>query len=267
MVSEQTSYPNPRQTVFYDIGEEANQYVKWAFSRLRYISSTIQEMIKQDGNWLDFVQELYAAGYLAWQQHLTVQQTRNYAQRRIRLFFKHYGYRQRRFTYFRQEIPFSMLPVAYTENNFADGELSKPEQDPENGFQPDTFTLRHTEEQILSVLRRHPNGVTRYIMSVRLGVGLKEAQRYLDKLTKDNKIARVERELWRAGRISPLYFIAGAAIPQRQIRTEYYKSIWEAYFVEHKSRHRIQKETGHNYYTILKAIAAAPPELAASNRE
>ena len=62
MVNEQTSRLNPRQTVFYDIGEEANQYVKWAFSRLRYISSTIREMIKQDGNWLDLVQELYAAG-------------------------------------------------------------------------------------------------------------------------------------------------------------------------------------------------------------
>jgi hypothetical protein len=263
MASEQSSYSNPRQTVFYDIGEEANQYVKWAFSRLRYISSTIQEMIKKDGSWMDLVQELHAVGYDSWQQNLTVQQTRNYAGRRIRLFFKHYGYRYHRFTYFRQEIPLSMLPQHCPEDRFADYELDKPEQD----FQEDAVTLRHMEKRVLSTLRRNPNGVNRYIMSKRLGVGLKEAQRYLDKLVKDNEIVRVERECWHGGRTSALYFIAGEAVPQRLIRTEYYKSIWEAYFVEHKSRSQIQRETHHHYYTILKAIEAAPPELAASNRE
>jgi hypothetical protein len=153
-----------------------------------------------------------------------------------------------------------MLPSLCPEDYVADSELDKPERD----FQEDAVTLRHMEKRVLSVLRRHPNGVNRYLMSKRLGVGLNEAQRYLDKLVKDNKIVRVGREFWRGGRISPLYFIAGAAIPQRLIRTEYYKSIWEAYFVEHKSRHRIQQETGHNYYTILRAIEAAPPDLAAS---
>ena len=240
----------------YDIGE-ANQYVKWAFSRLRYVPSTIKDMIKQDGIWLDLVQELYAVGYDSWIHNLTLQQTRNYAQRRIRLFFKHYGYREHHFTLFRQEIPFALFSARCHDNDVAEYILDNPRP----AYLPDSVTLRHMEERVLSLLKRHPAGVNRYIMSKRLGVDLKEAQRCLDKLVEENKIARVEREVYHGSRITPLYFIAGYAIPQGSIRTEVNEAIRYAYFVERKTRYQIQKETGRNYYTILRAIAAAPPEL------
>ena len=260
---------NTITNAFVDVGE-ANQHVKWAFSRMRYITATIRDMLKRDEVWPDLAQEIYAAAYECYKRNLDAQQTRNLTQSRIRFFFKNYGYREHRFTVFKQEVPFSVFSSQFHD----DGDVyeyimenvrtkhSKREHD------PDSCTLRHMEEKIFATLRRHPQGVNRYIMSRRLGLEVQETQHYLDKLIAENRIVCVERDNCKgtrvSSRISPIYFVAGGEIPQRSIRNEVAEAIRHAYFVEHKTRHQIHKETGRNYWTILRAVATVSAELIGS---
>ena len=239
----------------YDIGK-ANQHVRWAFSRLHFMPSHVKEMLKQDDVWRDLVQELYFVAYDSWKQNFTIKETRNYAGRRIRQFFKNYGYREYRWTIIRQDIPFSVLP------SYEEKALNESEPEPEKDFRTDIATDNHMEERIISILRNQPKGIDRHTISVKLGIQVKETRRYLDKLVKEGKVVEAARESWRSTSISPLYFIAGSVIPeQSKVRSDFYKAIWHAYFVEGKSKYRIRKETGRDPEAITKAIKAAPPEL------
>lgn len=257
------------EKITYDVGP-ANQHVKWAFSRLRYVTATIRDMLKKDDVWPDLVQEIYAAAYECYKRNLTAQQTRNLTQSRIRFFFKHYGYGQHRFTVLKQEIPFSVFSSQFHDDGEAYEYIIENVKAKHSirDHDPDSCTLRHMEGKIFTTLKRNPQGINRYIMSKRLGLEVQETQHYLDKLVAESKIVRVERDNQKgtrvSSRISPIYFIAGTEIPQRSIRNEVIEAIRYAYFMEHKTRHQIHKETGRNYYTILRAVETASPELVGS---
>lgn len=228
--------------------EEANDHARWCLSRLRFMSCLLKDQIRQDSLWDDFIQELYATAYDAWQQKMTIVETRRYAGRQIHAFLKSYGYKAYRNTYIKQENAFSGV---FQDWQVTD--LPAPERPLHKSFDYDVGL----KESILRNLSNHPQGMTRSRLSMNLEAPVKEIQRFLDSLLKEGRVIEVKREVW-DGHISPLYLIAGTRIPeQRNIHTDMYERIRRAYFVEGKSMNWIALEYHHGWSTVLKAIRSA----------
>ena len=105
----------------YDLGE-AEDHARWTFCRLQFISCLLKDQIRQDSLWDDFIQELYTAAYDAWQQQMTMPETRRYASRRIHAFLKSYGYKAYRNSYVRNETPFAAAFPDWLVENLADAD-------------------------------------------------------------------------------------------------------------------------------------------------
>ncbi len=245
----------------YELGE-ADTHVKWTFSRLRFMSSILKDKLRKDGIWEDFLQELYATGFNAWQRGMDMAETRRYAGRQIHNFFKGYGYKAYRNSYVRWENCFSAMFADWQVSNLAAEEAA-----PNNLMGKDTAGDNHLQEQIVSALKRRPEGMTRADLSMFLEVPVREIQERLDSLLKEKQIVEVIREAWE-GRISPLYLIAGAKIPeQKPVRTERYERIRQAYFEERRSISSIAREYHHSFHTIYRAIRSAPVPVAFERKE
>ncbi len=238
--------------MYYDL-KEANRHAKWCFSRLHFMSCIVKDRLRRDCLWDDFIQELYITAYSAWQQDLDIRETRNYAGRRIRAFFQKYGYREYRNTYARQEFPLSVVLA-----NWQEEVLSKAGIRVNPFFRTSETTEAYMEGRILSALKRSNTGLPQSTIAHLLQVPVKEAQYYLEKLVKENKIIMVERESWCGCTTTPLYYLTGAvtAVPKK-VRTEIYEKIRRAYFVEGKKKYQIAAELHHDYNTVCKAIGSA----------
>jgi len=114
----------------------------------------------------------------------------------------------------------------------------------------------HLDERILELLRENPKGLTRSGLSKHLLVFVREVNWYLDQLLKDQQVIAVRRERITRGRQwTPLFFIAGADIPeQKNIVAERDERIRQAYFTEGWSIRRIIRELHHDKRIIRRAI-------------
>ena len=237
--------------MYYELGA-ADTHVKWCFSRLRFMSSILKDKLKKDNIWEDFLQELHVSGYLAWQQEMSMEETRRYAQRQIHAFFKEYGYRRYRNSYIKLEQSFSAVFADWQERNLSEMECSVE-------VWPDSAGDNHIKEHILSILKRKPEGITRAELTGYLEVSVKELQVHLDSLLKEKRIVQVEREGYGGYPPTPLLFIAGARIPeQKPVRTAIFAEIRRLYFEERKTTKQIAQERHHSLRTIGKAIHSVP---------
>ena len=241
--------------MYYELGA-ADTHVKWCFSRLRFMSSILKDKLKRDNIWEDFLQELHVSGYLAWQQEMSMEETRRYAQRQIHAFFKEYGYRRYRNSYIKLEQCFSAVFADWQERN-----LSEMESTVE--VWPDSAGDNRLKEHILNILKRKPEGMTRAELTSYLEVSVKELQGHLDSLIREKRIVQVDREGYGGFPPTPLLFIAGARIPeQKSVRTEIFAEIRRLYFVERKTTKQIAQERHHSLRTIGMAIHASATTLA-----
>ena len=246
----------------YDMGA-AGDHTRWTFSRLRFVSCLLKDKLKSDGIWEDFMQELHGAAYLAWQHDMSMPETRRYARRRIHAFLKQYGYKSYRNGYIKADQCFSAVFPDWQVSNLAAPDI------PANRFRwEDTPGDNHIKEHILSLLKRKAKGMTRSDLCPYLGVPAKEIQGYLDSLLKENRIAQVPRESYQGSQPTPLFFIAGATIPeQKRVKTENYAELRRLYFSEAKTTRQIAREGHHSLRTIHRAIHSAPAPVTAGERE
>jgi hypothetical protein len=216
------------------------------------MSSILKDKLKRDNIWEDFLQELHVSGYLAWQQEMSMEETRRYAQRQIHAFFKEYGYRRYRNSYIKLEQCFSAVFADWQERNLSEMECSVE-------VWPDSAGDNYLKEHILSILKRKPEGMTRAELTSYLEVSVKELQGHLDSLIREKRIVQVDREGYGGFPPTPLLFIAGARIPeQKSVRTEIFTEIRRLYFEERKTTKQIAQERHHSLRTIGKAIHFAP---------
>ena len=235
----------------YNMGP-ADDHARWTFSRLRFLTCLLKDELRRDSLWDDFTQELYATAYDAWQQGMDITETRRYASRRIHTFLKSYGYKAYRNSYVRQETPFAAtFPDWLVEN------LPAADQPLHKSFDYDIGLKASIERN----LQNHPQGMTRSRLSTNLEAPVKDIQRFLDSLVKEGKVVEFKRETW-DGHITPLYFVAGAKLPEASnVRTEMYERIRRAYFEEGLSVNRICEEYHHSETTVKEAIRTAPAFL------
>jgi hypothetical protein len=240
----------------YELGE-ADNHVRWCFSRLRFLSSLLKDQLRRDCLWDDFQQEMYATAYYAFSQKMTMVDTRRLAGRRIRFFLKSYGYRYRGNSFIRQEMAFSSIFQDWKIAN-----LTSPEEPPAMSVRDHSPKYTNFPEQITKLLQRKPDGMSRTDLSMYFKIPVIEIQDYLDHLVKEGKVIEVKREIWEA-HATPLYFLIGMAIPeQRMVRTERYERIRHAHFSEGKSISSIAREYHHSFHTIYRAIRMAPASVA-----
>ena len=188
---------------------------------------------------------------------MTIAETRRYASRQIHAFFKEYGYKAYRNSYIKIENPFAGIFQDWQVNN-----LESPAGPRDRLLRTDSLGDNYLKEQIVNILRRKPAGMTRAELSMYLEVPVKELQWHLEALIKDSRIIEVKREAW-AGRITPLYLIAGSRVPeQKHIRTQRYELMRQAYFVEGKTTSWIAGEYHHSLQTVYRAIRSAPASAA-----
>ena len=237
----------------YELGA-AGTHVKWSFGRLKFVPILLKEKIRRDGIWEDLSQELYAAGFLAWKQGMSMQETRRLASRRIHGFLKSYSFKRYRNSYLKMEPTFSAV--------FADWQVSNMEEmtEPPDIFErQDSAGDHYLKEHILRILRRKPEGMTRAEMTSYLEVSVKELQGYLDSLLKEKRIVQFDREGYGGYPPTPLFFIAGAKLPeQKHVRMEVFAAIRQLYFEEGKTTKQIAQERHCSPRTVNYAIHSTP---------
>jgi len=219
---------NMVEKTVYDIGK-ANQHVRWAFSRPPLHASNVKEMLKQDDVWRDLVQELYFVAlwlmeteFIPLKKPGTTPDAGYGFSSRIRL----------------PGVPVDGYPAGYTffGTAFLWGKGSQWIRTRAGKRLPDGYSHRqpygrsyyhHSE-------KTSPNWYRPAYYIREVGNTGKRNTKVSRKLVKEGKVIEVARESWRSTNISPLYFIAGSAIRSSKVKTDIYKLIWHAYFVERK---------------------------------
>ena len=126
---------------------------------------------------------------------------------------------------------------------------------------------KHLEESIMELLRKNPKGLTRSGLSKHFRqVKVREVNWYLDQLIKKQQVIAVRRERATRGRQwTPLFFIAGAEIPEeKNVKEERDEPIRQAYFIEGWSINRIVRELHHDKRTIGRALRASRERVGAA---
>ncbi len=162
-----------------------------------------------------------------------------------------------------QSLPKKLVKIGY--KVYAGLPLEKEEKKYLKNWQEVNTTpllsgLDHLDERILKLLRKNPQGMTRSGLSKHfLQVKVREIDWYLGQLIKSKQVIAVKRERSTRGRQwTPLFFIAGAEIPEkRNVVAERNERIRQAYFMEGWSIRRIIRELHHDKRTIRRAITAA----------
>ena len=117
------------------------------------------------------------------------------------------------------------------------------------------------DERILKLLPKHPQGMTRSDLSSYLHVPAVELALYLNQLIQRQQVIAVRRENTCGRPLTPLFFIAGAEIPEMQmVNTERNDRIRHAHFIEGWSIKRIIRELHHDKRTIRRALKAGRSE-------
>jgi ribosome-binding protein aMBF1 (putative translation factor) len=90
---------------------------------------------------------------------------------------------------------------------------------------------------------------------MRLQVYVREVNRYLIQLSKKKQVISIKRESTRGRSPTPLFFIAGATIPEeKKVKEERDERIRQAYFLKGWSIKRIKRELHHDKRTIRRAL-------------
>ena len=122
---------------------------------------------------------------------------------------------------------------------------------------PARFNLErdHPGERILELLRKKPQGVSRRDLATRLWIPVWELNLHLKKFIESQQVIAVNRENTRGRPLSPLFFLAGAEIPEdKKVKTPRDERIRQAYFVEGWSIKRIKRDLHHDKRTIRRAL-------------
>ena len=169
-----------------------------------------------------------------------------------------------------QSLPKRLIQIGY--KIYAGFPLEKEEKEylrhwRESNPTPSVWRRDRLDERILELLRKNPQGMTRSDLSRRLQVyvpgvskhhqfNVQEVNWYLDQLIKKQQVIAVQRERATRGRQwTPLFFIAGAEIPeQKNVKEERDERIRQAFFTKGWSISRITRELHHDKRTIYRAI-------------
>jgi hypothetical protein len=225
----------------------ANHHAALCISRVRWLSLHLRYVLKKDGIWEDLMQELYSAAFDAWKSGMDDAETRRFAQRRIYSFLKAYGFRLHCGHYLKHEKPLESVFDGIFDRGIAPRD-----------HQPTHFISQrddHLDEKILALIRKHPEGFTRWQLSASFQVPVREVSWYLAPMIKKGEVVEIKRENTRGRPLSPLLFLAGAEKPEgNRGKTERDEHIRQAYFVEGKSIKQIAREFHHDRRTVRRAI-------------
>ncbi len=245
----------------YDLGE-ANLHAKWAFSQLRFVTCLLKDELRREGLWDDLIQEIYAAGFEAWQKRLNEYETYRYAGRRVYAFLKDCGYRLYRGAHIRPEKPFA---VVFQDIDDID-EFLKPLESPPMPY----FEGSNLREPILQLLRlaEGMKGMKRSELYHHLKISAQELEWHLAPLLKSQQIVEVKRENCNGRPRGSLLLIAGVPIPEeKMVKTEMMERIRRAYFVEGKSIKGIAREFHHDRRKVRRAIRSSPAPVVSSEEK
>ena len=122
-------------------GHPAEDLARLCFSKLRFLSVSLKDKLRQEGLWEDLAQELYRIALEVWRQGLTAREMGGIATRELRSFMRAYGYRRYRGGFVKEEILLSLC----------DGKQALAKVGP-------TPRRDGLEEEILTLLTKHPEG-------------------------------------------------------------------------------------------------------------
>ena len=113
----------------------------------------------------------------------------------------------------------------------------------------------HLGEHILELLHKKPRGMTRSDFAMRLQIPVREVNWCLNRLIKRQQIIAVKRGSTRGRPPTPLFFIAGATIPEeKNVKEERDERIRQAYFLKGWSIKRMNRDLHHDTRTIRRAL-------------
>jgi len=207
----------------------------------------LKDTLRKDGVWEDLLQELRSAAFEAWKSGMDDAETRRFAQRRLYAFLKSYGFRLYLGGWHRCERTLESVYPGMNDRGIA------PKDD--SPVRLLSQSDDHLDEKILALLRKHPEGLTRWKLSTRFQVPVWEVSSYLAPMIKKGEVIEIKRENTRGRPPAPLLLIAGAKIPEvKNGAAERDERIRQAYFMKGWSIKRIKRELHHDKRTIHRAI-------------
>ena len=228
----------------------AGHHAALCISRVRWISSYMRELLWKESLWEDLIQELLAAAFEAWKSGMDDIETRRFAQRRMYAFLKANGFR----VYCHRWVRLEKCFAAVFKDDYFDKGIAPRD------YRPPRFIRRkhdddHLDENILALLRKHPEGLARWNIAARFQISVQEVDRYLAPMFKQGEVVEVKRGNTRGRPRSPLLLIAGVPIPeQKNVIAERDERIRQAYFADGWSIKRINRELHHDKRIIRRAI-------------
>jgi len=205
----------------------------------------VRDTLRKDGLWEDLMQELYSAAFEAWESGMDDVETRRFAQRHLYAFLKSYGFRLRLGGWAKCEKPLECVFPGFCDRGLA------PKDSPVRCI---TQGDGYLTEKILDLLTKHPEGLTRWKLSMRFQVPVWEVSSYLAPMIKKGEVIEINRENTRGRPPSPLLLIAGATIPEeKHVKEERDERIRQAHS-QGWSIKRIKRELHHDKRTIRRAL-------------
>ena len=223
----------------------ANHHAALCISRVRWLSLHLKYTLRKNGIWEDLMQELRSTAFEAWQSGMDDAETRNFAQRRLYAFLKSYGFRLYLGGWHQCERTLESVYPGMFDRGIA----------PRDGSPRDLISREddHLDEKILDLLRKHPEGLPRWKLSMKFQTPVWEVSSYLAPMIKKGEVIELKRESLH-GQPTPLLFIAGAKIPEeRHVKTERDERIRQAHS-QGWSIKRINRELHHDKRTIRRAL-------------
>ncbi|MFW6125523.1 MAG: hypothetical protein ACOC58_00295 [Chloroflexota bacterium] len=135
-------------------GHPAEDLARVCFSKLRFYRASLKTRLRREGLWEDLAQELYRIALEGWHQGMTAREIGGMATREIRAFLRAYGYQRYRLNhqegYAKLDVPLSAI---------CESHLCKASS------LPNADTRGDLEREILSLLRKHPEGLSQCLVN------------------------------------------------------------------------------------------------------
>jgi len=179
-----------------ELGPAANNVIRMCFAKFRFIPACLKDELHKAGVWDDLVQETYLTAWEAWQNRLSLKASDCLIGRRIRDFFKAYGYHRHWHGYYKLDKAFSAIAQdgAHLEKLLARA----------NAAPRPIFSGDHLEEKILAILRENPGGMVKWKLYSRLGISAQELEWQCRPLIEQGLVAEVKRENVHGRPLTPL---------------------------------------------------------------
>ena len=232
-----------------ELGPAANNVARICFAKFRFIPTCVKEELRRSGLWDDLIQETYLTAWEAWQNELSISEVRRLIDRRIRAFFRAYGYRRYWHGYYKLDRAFSAIAL--------DGAHEEKLLARANAAPRPIFSGDNLEEKILAGLRGNPQGMVKWKLYSRLGISAQELEWQCRPLIEQGLVAEVKRENVHGRPLTPLLVAVqpDIALPAPELaKTENFERIRQAHFAEGKSIREIAREFHHGRRTIREAL-------------